>query len=59
MSEPAEEPTTDDDARREGQISEGASAFGDSETATGGADAVPDTPDVNPGTPEPIEGVRD
>lgn len=38
----------------EGQVSEGPSGFGGAETSGGGADAVPDTPDVNPGTSAPI-----
>ena len=38
----------------EGQVSEGPSGFGGAETSGGGADAVPDTPDVNPGTSGPI-----
>ena len=38
----------------EGQVSEGPSGFGGAETSGGGADAVPDTPDVNPGTAAPI-----
>lgn len=38
----------------EGQVSEGPSGFGGAETSGGGADAVPDTPDVNPGTAGPI-----
>ena len=33
------------------EASEGPSGFGNAETAAGGADAVPDTPDVVPGTP--------
>jgi hypothetical protein len=37
-----------------GQVSEGPSGFGGAETSGGGADAVPDTPDANPGTAEPI-----
>ena len=39
-----------------GQRSEGPSGFSGTETAVGGADAVPDTPDVNPGTSAPIQG---
>ncbi|HEY5981507.1 MAG TPA: hypothetical protein VIT41_17920 [Microlunatus sp.] len=42
------------DERSEGQVSEGPSGFGGVETSAGGADAVPDTPDVNPGTSAPI-----
>ena len=38
----------------QGQVSEGPSGFGGAETSGGGADAVPDTPDVNPGTARPI-----
>ncbi len=33
-----------------GQLSEGASGFGDAETSVGGADAVPGTPDATPST---------
>jgi hypothetical protein len=40
--------------RTEGQVSEGPSGFGGAETSGGGADAVPDTPDANPGTSGPI-----
>jgi hypothetical protein len=51
-------PTRDDENRSddasEGQVSEGPSGFSGTETAVGGADAVPDTPDTNPGTSEPI-----
>lgn len=56
------DPTQDDDNRPdestsgEGQRSEGPSGFSGTETAVGGADAVPDTPDVNPGTSAPIQG---
>jgi hypothetical protein len=32
---------------RGGQVSEGPSGFGTAETAVGGADSVPDDPDVN------------
>ncbi|GAA3714530.1 hypothetical protein GCM10022204_37090 [Microlunatus aurantiacus] len=39
----------------EGQVSEGPSGFGGAETSGGGADAVPDTPDTNPGTSAPIQ----
>ena len=53
------EPIADDDqptptestADRGTEASEGPSGFGNAETAAGGADAVPDTPDVVPGTP--------
>ena len=60
MTEPARENADDqhldhDDAN-DGEVSEGGSAFGDAETAVGGADAVPDTPDINPGTPEAMQG---
>ncbi len=51
-------PAQDDENRRddsEGQVSEGPSGFSGTETAVGGADAVPDTPDVNPGTAAPIQ----
>ncbi len=52
------EPTQDDENRpddaSEGQRSEGPSGFSGTETAVGGADAVPDTPDVNPGTAAPL-----
>jgi hypothetical protein len=34
-----------------GQVSEGPSGLGGDETSGGGADAVPDTPDTVPGTP--------
>lgn len=37
------EPTPNEDA----QVSEGGSGFDNAETAVGGADAVPDDPDVN------------
>lgn len=47
-------PATDQEPA-EGQVSEGPSAFGNAETAHGGADAVPDTPDINPGTPEALQ----
>ncbi|MFP5283681.1 MAG: hypothetical protein ACLGIF_09550 [Actinomycetes bacterium] len=36
-----------------GQVSEGPSSFGNAETSVGGADAVPDTPDIMAG---PAEG---
>lgn len=35
-----------------GEVSEGPSGSGDLETALGGADSVPDTPDALPYTPE-------
>lgn len=52
-----ESPTRDREqaAPSRGEVSEGGSAFGDAETAIGGADAVPDTPDINPGTPEAMQ----
>lgn len=58
------DPTHDDDNRpdesstssTEGQRSEGPSGYSGTETAVGGADAVPDTPDTNPGTSAPIQG---
>jgi hypothetical protein len=49
--------TTEDESG--GQVSEGPSGFGGPETSGGGADAVPDTPDVNPGTSAPIRDSRD
>ena len=64
MAEQTHEPTSNDDdpkgerdssvEKSEGQASEGPSGFGGAETSGGGADAVPDTPDVNPGTSAPI-----
>jgi hypothetical protein len=33
-------------AKQSGQVSESGSSFDNNESATGGADAVPDTPDV-------------
>jgi hypothetical protein len=42
----------------EGQPSEGPSGFGGAETSGGGADAVPDTPDTNPGTSAPLRDAR-
>ena len=44
MSNPIPEP---DDSGRDGQTSEAGSGFANAETAGGGADAVPDDPDVN------------
>ena len=44
MSTPTPEP---DDSTRDDQISEGGSGFDNAETANGGADAVPDDPDIN------------
>ena len=43
-------PETDEvtgSAQEGGQVSEGPSGFGTAETAVGGADSVPDDPDVN------------
>jgi hypothetical protein len=40
---PNDPATADDDA----QVTEGGSSFDNAETAVGGADAVPDDPDVN------------
>ncbi|HEY5786689.1 MAG TPA: hypothetical protein VIT65_18130 [Microlunatus sp.] len=64
MAEQTHEPTSNDDdpkdernnseEQSEGQVSEGPSGFGGDETSAGGADAVPDTPDINPGTSAPI-----
>jgi hypothetical protein len=74
MSEPTHDTTPNDTRPRhdpdgpeeqsegqvsEGQVSEGPSGFGSAETSGGGADAVPDTPDANPGTSAPIRGSRD
>jgi hypothetical protein len=69
MSEPTHDTTPNDtrprhdpdgtDEQSEGQVSEGPSGFGSAETSGGGADAVPDTPDANPGTSAPIRGSRD
>ncbi len=43
--DPADQQPDADREGRGGQVSEGPSGFSASETTTGGADAVPDTPD--------------
>jgi hypothetical protein len=43
---PEESVSGDDAAEPSGQVSEAGSSFDNAQSATGGADAVPDTPDV-------------
>jgi hypothetical protein len=46
---------TDDAAPDQGQVSEGPSGLGTSETSVGGADSVPGTPDALPYHPSETE----
>jgi hypothetical protein len=48
MSEAIPSRTEPDDQDSGAEVSEGPSGFGTAETAVGGADSVPDTPDAVP-----------